>query len=180
MVWTKVWVELTQTCIASDTQFFWSFCDDSAQFMKACMTSVWAELCCCCSSTWHPGSERAGGTDQKHRSGMGSLATAGHQHSSGTAVKAFRWAKQQSVIRFLYVWCLLFSYTLDKRDLSNNSVTVIALDAKEHFKLRFFYVTRVIKAFRCYCRVVCNHPALSCSVWCRSYICTIHTPAGLF
>lgn len=36
----------------------------------------------------------------------------------------------------------------------------------------FYIDVCVIKDFWCYCRVVCNHPAISCSIWCHSYIRT--------
>ena len=121
MVWTKVWVKLIQTCIASDTQFLWFDLLLMILLSSSRHTWPWCGLNAAAAAAAWPdtlGVREPGGTDQKCHSRMDSLATAGHQLSSETAVKACRWIKQQSVIPFLYVWWMLFSYALDKWDLS--------------------------------------------------------------
>lgn len=192
MLWNKVWVKLTQTCIASNT---WFVCFGlSVMILLSSSRHTWP--CCGLNSAaaapWPDtlGERNLGG--QTRNATVGWTVRPQLDRQSGHSWPPAQLWDCSGVCRWVrtnwwYLFCtcdtcfwVIHGQMRPVSLLTTLLVTVIALDAKEHFKIEVLYITFVIKAFRCYCRVVCSHFALSCSIWCHSYICAIHIPAGLF
>lgn len=137
--------------------FLWWFCS-----IHQCRHALgWAGCSCCCSLTWHP--ENVGSRPEI-------LQLDGqpghHQHSSETAALKVQVSKE-AVCDTLLV-CVMPAFKLYETSFNN----FVRYRNCPRWTKAFYIDVCVIKDFWYYCRVVCNHPAISCSIWCHSYIRT--------